>query len=360
MSETAHTNPQHAAEARQQLAAIGDEGGPAIDAPVVGIDLGGTNMQIGVVSPAVIADEPEAPELMGRSKRKTKAESGPTAVLDRIAEATREACDEAGLKPADLAALGIGAPGGVDPRTGVVREAVNLRWDNLDLGAELSKRLDGVRVVVDNDVNVAVWGENRFGAGRHAQQLLGVWLGTGIGGGLIMDGALYYGHFFTAGEIGHMHLFPHQAPGSRSLEHNCSRTAIANRLAHLIRSNRKSVITELTEGELDKIKSKIIARAWEMNDELTCEVVDFAIEMLGAHIAGIVTLLSLERVLLGGGLTEAMGPRFVERMQTAIRARVFPDVCKGVAIEASALLDDAGVFGAASIAAARVAAERAS
>jgi len=327
---------------------------PEVSAPVVGIDLGGTNMQIGVVAPGVIAER-EQPDLLGRAKRKTKSESGAESVLDRIAEGVREACEEANLKPTDLAAVGIGAPGGVDPDTGIVHEAVNLRWDNYPLAKELGARLDGARVVVDNDVNVAVWGENRIGAGKHAEHMLGVWLGTGIGGGLIIHGELYYGHFQTAGEIGHMHLFPQQQPGSRSLEHNCSRTAIANRLAHLIRSNRKSVITELTESDLDKIKSKIIAKAWEMNDELTHEVMDSAILLLGDHVAGVVTLLSLERVIFGGGLTEALGQPFVNRLAEQIRDRAFPRVCANVDVVASSLLDDAGIFGAAMLAARRVA-----
>ena len=326
---------------------------PEVSKPVVGIDLGGTNMQIGVVAPGVIAER-DVPALLGRAKRKTKSESGAESVLDRSAEGVREACADAKLELADVDAVGIGAPGGVDPESGIVHEAVNLRWDNYPLAKELSGRLDGARVVIDNDVNVAVWGENRVGAGRHADEMLGVWLGTGSGGGLILRGELYYGHFQTAGEIGHMHLFPQQQPGSRSLEHNCSRTAIANRIAHLIRSNRKSVVSELTEGDLDKIKSKVIAKAWEMNDELTREVVESAIELLGDHIAGVVTLLSLERVILGGGLTEAMGQPFVYRLAGVVRARAFPRVCSNVDIVASSLLDDAGVYGAAMLAALRI------
>ncbi|MEL7472241.1 MAG: ROK family protein [Planctomycetota bacterium] len=326
---------------------------PEVDAPVVGIDLGGTNMQIGVVHPDIIAERDE-PKLMGRSKRKTKSETGAEAVLDRIAEAVREACDDAAIQPKDLAALGIGAPGGVDPEKGIVHEAVNLRWNDLPLAHELSTRLDGVRVVVDNDVNVAVWGENRVGAGEHSQQMLGVWVGTGIGGGLVIHGDLYYGHFRTAGEIGHMLLFPQQQPGSRSLEHNCSRTAIADRLGRLMRANRKSVIHDMVEGDYERIKSKVIARAWEQGDELTHEVLDSAIDLLGAHIGGVVTLLGLERVVLGGGLTEALGPTFVGRVTDAIRTVAFPDVCRGVQVAASSLLDDAGIYGAAMLAAARV------
>jgi glucokinase len=146
---------------------------------VVGIDLGGTNMQIGVVDPSY--------KICARSKRKTKAAEGCEAVVQRIVEGVEEACQNAGIRAADLGGLGIGAPGAVDPKRGVVLEAVNLRWSDVPLCDILSKRL-GIPVMLDNDVNVAVYGENRLGAGENARDLLGVWIGTGIGGGLILNG----------------------------------------------------------------------------------------------------------------------------------------------------------------------------
>lgn len=321
--------------------------------PIVGVDLGGTNMQVGVVAPSTLAGGDESPVLLAQVKKKTKADLGPEAVIDRLVRAIEECCAEADLTPADLAAVGVGAPGAVNPRTGVVLEAVNLRWNDLPLADVLVQRL-GVPAVIDNDVNVAVWGENRFGAGRLATHQLGVWVGTGVGGALVLNGRLYYGHFMTAGEIGHMHLFPHQAPGSRSLEHNTSRTAVVNRIVHLIRSNRKSVVTDLVGGDLSKIKSSVVAQAYEMGDDLTREVIHFAADMLGAQIGGVVTLLSLERVVLGGGLTEAMGQPFVDLVAAGVRRVAFPEACKQVAVRMGELNERAGIFGAAMLAHARV------
>ncbi len=309
--------------------------------PVVGIDLGGTNVQIGVVS--------EGRKVLGRAKRKSKPEEGRDAVLGRIVDGVEEACKESRLKLSDIAGVGIGAPGAIDPDTGTVIEAVNLRWDNVPLAELLGKKL-GKRVVVDNDVNVAVYGENKLGAGENASDLLGVWLGTGIGGGLILNGELYYGNFFSAGEIGHTTLFPGNPPGARSLEQNCSRTSVVERLAKLIRSNHKSVITSLVDGDLSQIKSKTIAKAYEMGDELTVEVVDNAANLVGVAIASVVTLLSLGRVVLGGGLTEALGDPLVDRVKKSVRTHVFPDKCKSVKVVGTKLLDDAGVLGAALIA----------
>lgn len=313
--------------------------------PVVGIDLGGTNIQIGVVD--------HDHKLIGRAKRKSKPEEGRDAVLARIVDGIGEACDEAHLRMADLGAVGIGAPGVIDPATGVVIEAVNLRWDNVPL-AELLGKKTGKPVFVDNDVRVAVYGENRLGAGDNARDLLGVWMGTGVGGGLILNGALYYGTFLSAGEIGHTTLFPASPPGARSLEQNCSRTSIVERILKLIRSNHKSVIPSLVDGDLSQVKSKTIAKAYQMGDELTVGVVDNAADMIGIAVANVVTLLSIGRVVLGGGLTEALGDALVDRVKKSARAHAFPEKAKAVKVVGTKLLDDAGVLGAALIAYERV------
>ncbi len=132
--------------------------------PVVGIDLGGTNVQIGVVG--------DGKKVLGRAKRKSKPEEGRDAVIGRIVEGVEEACKEAKIKVSEIAGVGIGAPGAIDPDTGTVIEAVNLRWDNVPLADLLGKKLNKP-VFVDNDVNVAVYGENKLGAGENARDLLG-------------------------------------------------------------------------------------------------------------------------------------------------------------------------------------------
>lgn len=312
--------------------------------PYVGIDLGGTNMQIGVVTSEM--------KIVGQAKRKTKAEEGTEAIIGRIVSAIEEACAAAKMLPTELGGIGIGAPGAVDPAKGVVLEAVNLRWDNLPLAEILTKRLK-LRTYLDNDVNVAVYGENKLGAGRDARDVLGVWMGTGIGGGLILNGSLYYGHFLTAGEIGHTTLFPGQARGQRSLEHNCSRMSVVDRLVRLIRANNKSKLTAEIGGDFSKIKSKLLAkyyRAGEREDALVIEVIDHAAHDLAVMVANFVTVLSLPRVILGGGLVEALGRPFVERVERDVREYTFPDVCKRVEVVASKLEDSAGVYGAAILA----------
>jgi glucokinase len=318
---------------------------------MLGIDLGGTNMQIGVVAPDF--------RLLAHAKRKTKADEGAAAVLDRIVSGVEEACAEAKVSPADLGGIGVGAPGAVDPNKGVVLVAVNLGWTDLPLAEILTKRMH-VPTFLDNDVNVAVYGENKLGAGKNAENLLGVWVGTGIGGGLILNGKLYYGHFWTAGEIGHTILHAHHPRGSRSLEHNCSRTAVVDRLVRLIKANHKTLLTnELREKsggdalDFSKVKSRMLARYYrggEQEDSLVIEVLDRAAEDLAVMIANFVTVLSLPRIVLGGGLVEAVDKPFVDRIERNVRQLVFPDVCRTVQVVPSKLKDAAGILGAAMIA----------
>jgi glucokinase len=316
----------------------------------VGVDLGGTNMQIGVVSAAA--------KVVSSAKRKTKASEGPDGVIGRLVEGIQEACEGAKLEPTKIAGVGIGAPGVIDPKTGVVLEAVNLVWRDVPLGKILKDRFK-TEVVIDNDVNVAVYGENKLGAGNNARNLLGVWLGTGVGGGLILDGKLWHGDFNSGAEIGHMTMFPGNPPGYRSFEQNCSRKSVVDALVRLIESNHRSSLPEMVEGDLSQIKSKIVAKAYQAGDPLTVEVVDNAADLIGVQIASVVTLLSLGRVVLGGGLTEAIGEPLVDRVRRTARAHVFPDVARKVEVVATKLLDDAGVLGSALLAMERVGARKA-
>jgi len=318
---------------------------PTPTKPFVGVDLGGTNMQIGVISPDL--------KLLAPAKRKTKADEGLEGVLGRVVSGVQEACQTAGLRLSDIGGLGIGAPGAIDPYRGMVLEAVNLRWKNVPLAELLEKRLK-VPTIVDNDVNVAVYGENALGAGNQCANLLGVWIGTGIGGGLILDGKLFYGHFLSAGEIGHTILLPNNPKGNRSVEHNCSRTTVVDRIVRLIRSGQKSSLTDDVGDDLDNIKSKTVAKHYLAGDKLIKEVVDHAADLLGVTVANAVTLLSLERVILGGGLTEAIGKPLVDRVHKAAKDLVFPEACRKFEMVASKLEDNAGVFGAAMLAMERV------
>jgi glucokinase len=320
----------------------------AMRKPIVGIDLGGTNMQIGVVSPQM--------KIIGREKSKTRPKQGARAVIDRLAEDVRSACAQAKIPDDKLGAIGIGAPGAIDPLAGTVLQAPNLRWSKVPLAKMLSQRLGVKKVVVTNDVRAAAIGEHALGAGKGASDLLCVWIGTGIGGGLILNNQIYAGHFNAAGEIGHMTLLPGSPPGSRTLEHNCSRTAIVDRLIRLVRAHHPSMIPDMLDGEamdIDSVKAKIVSTAYAKGDELTRQVVDDAARFLGIAIANLSSALSLQRVVLGGGLSEAMGDTLVRLVRASFIEHVYPHVNRKCEIVKTKLEADAGVFGAAILAGSR-------
>ncbi|MFT5422884.1 MAG: glucokinase [Phycisphaerales bacterium] len=315
---------------------------PVADGLAVGVDLGGTNIQFGVI-------EPDG-RVVARAKLKTGAEDGVEKIVGRIAQGIEQACAEARVAVNEIAAVGIGAPGPVNPHTGEVLEAVNLRWGPTPL-CDMVSKLIGREVFLDNDVNAAVYGEARLGAARGVTDLVGCWVGTGVGGGLILGGRIYYGKHYTAGELGHMILWPGNAPGTRSVEHNCSRNTIANRVIQLVRSGRKSSLDSLAGAKAPKIKSKVLAEAYRTGDELVCEVINDSADRLGIGLANLVTLLSLEMVVLGGGLVEALGEPYLKRVRQAVLREVFPAAAREeLAVVQSTLGDDAGITGAGLIA----------
>ncbi|QDU33465.1 Glucokinase [Poriferisphaera corsica] len=310
----------------------------------IGIDLGGTNIGAGVVTPEG--------GILSRDKIKTKAEGGSDTVIERIAKIMDRVCDQAGVTHDEVQAVGIGAPGAIDVKKGSVIVAPNLRWNNFPLADSLSKHTHWP-VTVDNDVNVGTWGEFCVGGGRHTEDMLGIFIGTGIGGGLAIHNKLYYGHHMTAGEIGHTLVKADGSLGRRTLENLASRTAIADILRKLIAANHPSVITELTEGNLSKIKSRVIAEAFAQGDQLTTLVLQDAAKYVGIAIANTVTMLSLPHVVVGGGLTEALGKPWIKMVNEQYKKYVFPHGhdCKVVASE---LGDDAGIIGAGLLACERL------
>jgi glucokinase len=310
---------------------------------VAGVDLGGTKVTIGIVS----GDG----KILATEKRKTKATTGMEGVLDRVVDGLERACKEAGCELGDLDAVGIGAPSAVDFDEGLVIHAGNLGWKNVPLRALLEDRLD-LPVLVDNDVNAAAWGEFTAGAARGWSDALGVWVGTGIGSGLILGGKVWRGGFHTAGELGQMVLQPRGGLGRRTVEEHCSRLAMIRSMETLIGSNPQSRMRTVLQRtpEEGPLGSSGIAAAYEAGDELVLRVVDDAADLLGLAIANAVTLLSVRGVVLGGGVTDALGKPFVERVRESFEWHVFPTTLRKCRVVAAELGDSAGIVGAAALA----------
>lgn len=306
----------------------------------IGIDLGGTNIQGGIVTPAG--------KVVARLSIKTKAEGGTEAVVGRIVKVVQDLRAEAKLGPKDLRAVGVGAPGPVDEK-GTVLTAVNLRWDRYPLGTVLRRRLK-VPVRVDNDVNVGTWGEHIAGAGKGRGDLFGIFVGTGIGGGFVLGGRLYRGASFTAGEIGHTILLGDAPLGRRTLENVASRTAVVNQLKAMIAASHPSALLDLAGGDPNAIRSKVLAGAMRKKDALTLEVIGQAARYVGQAIANTITLLGLPCVVVGGGVTEALGKPWMDLVRASVQRHAFPPALRDCRVLQSALGDDAGVVGAAMLA----------
>jgi glucokinase len=319
-------------------------------APRGGIDLGGTKIQTVIVDP----DN----KVLGESRRPTPETGGPEDVAREMAAALREAAAQANLGTRDLAGVGIGSPGDADEQTGVVSDARNLPgWDGaFPLGEHLSEQF-GVPVRIGNDVDVAVQGEFELGAGKQFDTILGVWWGTGVGGGLILDGKPWIGRG-AAGEIGHMVV---KRGGARC---TCGRRgcmeAYAGRLAMEIKARqevKKGAKTDLfkimEERGRDRLTSGVWERALKHGDDLATTLIDRAVKMLGVGIASAVNLLDPEAVIIGGGLGVRFGEQYVSRIATRMHPHLFVSD-RPPHMHVATLGDLGGAIGAALLVDARV------
>lgn len=308
----------------------------------VGFDLGGTKMF------AAVFDENY--KLLGKDRKKTKGHQGVAAGVERVAQSIREALADAEATPDQLVGIGVGCPGVLDIDEGLLIDAVNLGWRDVRL-KEILEREFGCPAVLANDVDAGVYGEYRFGAGRGAFCLLGVFPGTGIGGGCIYRGQIFRGRTQSCMEIGHMPLFPfgpRDGTGQRgTLEAYASRLAISAAAAQAAFRGQASNLMKAAGTDLSDIRSGTLAASIKAGDKAVEQAVADAGEMIGIAVGGIVNLLSPDVIVLGGGLVEAMPELLVKTVSDSARRhsmKAFEDTFKVVPAE---LGDNASVMGAA-------------
>jgi len=316
---------------------------PRKTAPRGGVDLGGTKIQTVVVN--------ASNQVLGEARRPTPTEGGPEGVAAEMAACLREAAEQGGVDPAKLTGIGVGSPGDADEKTGVVSNAKNLPgWDgSFALADALSKDLDAP-VRLGNDVQVAVEGEFHLGAGKDDKTVLGVWWGTGVGGGLVLAGKPWLGRG-AAGEIGHMVV---KEGGARC---PCGRRgcmeAYAGRAAREAKARKehkdgtKTKLFEIMEDRgRDRLTSGIWERALDKGDELADHLFDRAIVALGAGIGSAVNLIDPDTVILGGGLGVRFGEEYGPKIQKQMHKHLFVDD-RPPSFEVAQLGDLGGAIGAA-------------
>ena len=318
----------------------------ATSAVTAGVDLGGTKIQT-----VVVVDE----KVAGSARVLTPQSGDPTDVIGAIVGTIRTALHAAGASRDDLAGIGIGTPGEIDEQTGAVLRAANVPGfaDRVELAALVSAAFRGTSVVVDNDVNVGVLGEHRRGAGRPFDNLLGVWVGTGVGGGLVLDGRLHDGRG-AAGEIGHMVAKPggRRCPCGRRgcVEAYAGRKSMEGRARRLVEDGEKTSLFEIMKKRgRDRLSSGVYARALEQGDRMAHHLIDDAAWALGLGLASAQNLLDLEAIIVGGGLGDRLGQPFVGQIVKQMTPRLFaPD--KAPLVLGTELGDLAGAVGAAVLA----------
>jgi glucokinase len=310
--------------------------------PRGGIDLGGTKIQAAIVD--------ANGKVLSEARRPTPTNGGPGRVANEMSAALREAAEDAGVEPAGLAGIGVGSPGDVDERSGVVSSARNLPgWEGSFPLAETLREALGTEVRVGNDVQVAVEGEYHLGAGSPYGSVLGVWWGTGVGGGLILDGRPWLGRG-AAGEIGHMVVKRGGAkcPCGRKgcMEAYAGRAAME---AEARRQHEEGVKTDLfklmRKHGRERLTSGIWERAIDHGDDLATSLIERAIEMLGTGVASAVNLVDPEAVVIGGGLGERFGARYMDALGKEMGKHLFVDE-RPPALKVAALGDLGGAVGA--------------
>ncbi len=308
----------------------------------IGFDLGGTKM----LAKLFDADF----KSVSRERKKTRGADGHEAVTHRVIRTIYGALEDANLEVGQLDGIGIGVPGPVDQRTGLVWEAANLNWNKVPLGDILEKEFS-CPVVVSNDVDAGVYGEYRFGAARGSRTTIGIFPGTGIGGGCVYDGQMVTGRGVTCLEIGHVKVDREGrlcGCGARGcLETVASRLAVSAAAAQAAYRGEAPHLLEAAGTDLANIRSGVLADAIEAGDKVIEDIVKRAAHHLGVALSNFVHLLAPDTVVLGGGLVEAMPQLYVNTVLKSARKNVMPCYVDSFQVAAAALGDDAAVIGAA-------------
>ena len=312
----------------------------------LGVDLGGTNARAAVV-------DRDSGEIVSAHKEPHR-DRRPPAVVEVVVRTMHEASRAAGREPSSFDRVGVGLAGQCLGRTGVVLNAPNLGWRDVPFG-ELLERASGVKVRIANDLSAAAWGERRFGAAKGFDDVALVFVGSGVGSGLILGGRLHDGFHGVAGELGHVKVRPMRVttPQRRCgcgelgcLEAYTSGMNIAARVREELTAGAVSSVRDLVQGDLGRVNATLVDTAHAHGDAYARALWAEVSDLLGNAIASVVTLLNPARVILGGGVVLGC-PELHRLVLEAFDARVSRSAAAGLTLERAFLGDDAGVIGAA-------------
>ncbi|MFW5802786.1 MAG: ROK family protein [Verrucomicrobiota bacterium] len=316
-----------------------------MDSVYLGVDVGGTNILAAVVD--------DAGTVLGSGKGDVKVGEGVEEVANQMVALSEKAMRKSGVDWASISALGIAVPSAIDPESGLLLHAPNLGWQNVQAREIIEQRF-GRAVVLENDVNCGVWGEYAAGAGRGFSNVAGFFVGTGLGGGLILNGGLHLGTHGMAAEFGHevvRYKGRKCGCGKRGcLEAYCSKTAFCRQFEKQInRKGKKSVLSREMKS-FDRIKSSTLKKAYDSGDAVTRKVVHKGMKMLGVASANLVAAVGPQCIVYGGGVMESMGEELLPIIVGSAHEHLFGLQPEDVELRLSALGDDSVPVGAALLA----------
>ncbi len=309
----------------------------------IGVDLGGTNIAVGVID--------ENLKIVGRGKRKTNCPRPAAEIMDDIAVAVKMAVEDAGISLDDVVSIGVGTPGSVNKSTGYIDFANNLGFDKVPAKEMLEERLDGKTVYLDNDANCAALGEAVAGCGKGVGSFVAITLGTGVGGGIILDGKIVTGINDAAGELGHMVICVdgEQCNCGRKgcWERYSSATALISQTKAAMLENKESAMWALANGDIDAVNGRTAFDGMRQGDETAKAVVDKYIHYLAIGVSNIINALQPEILCVGGGIGHE-GENLLAPLREEVKKEVYSIYAtRQTQIVSATLGNDAGIYGAA-------------
>ena len=311
---------------------------------VISIDMGGTKILGCVVN--------SKEGIIARVKKPTDPKATRKKYVHQLVEVVYDLIEKAQINKKKIKTVCLGVPATLNPETGVIGLAPNLGLKNFNIKKMLEAEIP-FPVLIENDVNLGALGIKNFGVGKKAKNMLAVFVGTGIGGGLIIEEKLYRGSNFVAGEIGHM-LVEKNGPKCGCGRKGCfeaisSRTAIVNRIIKDIKSGKRSTLSKLVKNK-ERIKSRSLLNAVKKKDNVVCKRIIEGCDVIGRVLASISNLLNLDMIVLGGGMIEALDFYMLPIIKKSFSEHVLNDSAKGLKVVASKLGDDAAIFGGIALA----------
>jgi len=313
-----------------------------VDEIVVGLDIGGTTVKIGFLT--------KDGEILKKWEIPTNKKNHGKFIVEEILGSVLKNLPSLNFDQQNIFSIVAGAPGFVDKKSGVIYEAVNIGWKNYDLAAQL-KALSNVPVFIENDANLAALGENWKGAGNGVRNMIAVTLGTGVGGGIVVNGEILSGVNGTGGEIGHIIVENNGAPCNCGrigcLETIVSATGMVRQAVELIAENPSSCLSQLYSKN-GEVSTKDVFNLAGQGDQLSQQIIDRSTSTLGSVLADLSIIVNPSIIIVGGGLSQA-GESFINAIADSYRKRAMPRVSEVCSIKVAELGNDAALIGAARV-----------